>query len=420
MNTLKSLFIVVILGAIAYGAYVSITRRQQFSTPQEDAPLFLGTSPGVSPDAAQPQFPAGRNTATAPSGLEAAPRFTPGIPAGGGAATGTTLPPTSRDGSTAPRFTPPQSTAGAGTAPPNVAVSPYGPYGSPAMSGQDLPQQSPTGPGSPATRVDNPAVSAIRGVNPLPGRGLQADSADKYTALIDTARTQIDEGRFAETHLTLSKLHDDRNIPPAQAGQIKELLDQLAGYVIYSRQHLLETPHTVKPGETLQQIGSDCNVPWQLLANINGIRDLQQPLSGRQLKLVRGPFNAVVNLSEHKLTLMLAGRYAGTFGIGVGRDCPNLEGTYVVISKAVNPQYYGPGGEQIDADDPANPLGELSIGLGESAGRPSRISIHGTNDPTSLHTTSGRGSIRLADRDISDVYGILSLQPIPSKVTILR
>jgi len=418
MNTLKSLFIVVILGAIAYGAYVSITRRQQFSIPQEDAPPFLGTSAGVSPDAAQPQFSTGQNAATNPSGVEAAPRFTPGVPAGSGAATGTILPATPRGGFTAPRFTPPQSTAGAGPAPPNVAVSPYGPYGNPATPDQHLPEQSPAAADSPATRVD--ASSTIRGINPLPGRGLQADSADKYTTLLETARKQIDEGRFAQTHLMLSKLHDDRNIPPAQAGQIKELLDQLAGYVIYSRRHLLETPHTVQPGETLRQIASDCNVPWQLLANINGIRDPQQPLPGRQLKVVRGPFNAVISLGEHKLTLMLAERYAGTFGIGVGQDCPNLEGTYVVVSKTVNPQYYGPGGEQIDADDPANPLGEFSIGLGESAGQHSRISIHGTNDPTSLHTTSGRGSIRLADRDIRDIFGILSLRPIPSKVTILR
>ena len=36
--------------------------------------------------------------------------------------------------------------------------------------------------------------------------------------------------------------------------QVTELLDQLAGTVIYSRQHLLEQPYLVRPGDTLSSI----------------------------------------------------------------------------------------------------------------------------------------------------------------------
>ncbi len=129
------------------------------------------------------------------------------------------------------------------------------------------------------------------------------------------------------------------------------------------------------------------------------------------LKVVRGPFSAVIDLDNYELTLILNGRYAGRFAIGVGRDYTGLEGSYSVRDKVANPHYYGPDRIEIDADDPNNPLGEFLIGLDD------RIAIHGTNDPSNLHRIGGRGSICLGERDIKDVYGILS---IGSRVTIRR
>ena len=63
------------------------------------------------------------------------------------------------------------------------------------------------------------------------------------------------------------------------------------------------------------------------------------------------------------------------------------------------------------ADDPNNPLGEYWIGLGD------KLALHGTNDPGSLHCTGGPGTIRLANQDVRDVYGILS---IGSRVVVQR
>jgi lipoprotein-anchoring transpeptidase ErfK/SrfK len=133
--------------------------------------------------------------------------------------------------------------------------------------------------------------------------------------------------------------------------------------------------------------------------------------------VVRGPFSAVVELTKLELTLMLNGRYAGRFPIGVGRDCDRLEGCYEVRHKVVNPQYYGPDRIDIDADDPNNPYGEFWIGLAEQGSPDSSIGIHGTNDPENLHRVGGRGTICLGNRDIDDLFGILS---IGSRVLIRR
>ena len=46
---------------------------------------------------------------------------------------------------------------------------------------------------------------------------------------------------------------------------MESLLGQLAGTVIYSTEHQLEPARVVKPGETLETIAKEYNVPWQLL-----------------------------------------------------------------------------------------------------------------------------------------------------------
>jgi lipoprotein-anchoring transpeptidase ErfK/SrfK len=142
----------------------------------------------------------------------------------------------------------------------------------------------------------------------------------------------------------------------------------------------------------------------------DSIKDQPLPV-GRVLKVVRGPFDAIVHLDRRELTLMVQNRYAGRFPIGVGRDLPKLEGDYSVHTKSLSPVYYGPDGITIPANDPKNPLGGAWIGLTD------RIGIHGTNDPQSIGRDDNRGAISTGDRDLQDLYGILS---IGSRVSIVR
>jgi hypothetical protein len=159
-----------------------------------------------------------------------------------------------------------------------------------------------------------------------------------------------------------------------------------------------------------------------LLARINGLMppaasnadsDLKsRPLPpGTELKVVRGPFNAVVHLDRHELVLMVQNRYAGRFAIGVGRDQPKLEGAYTVRDKTLSPTYYGPDGATVNANDPTNPLGKAWIGLAD------RVGIHGAAGPQAIGRDDNRGSICVNDRDLQDLYGIFS---VGSRVTIMR
>jgi hypothetical protein len=221
-----------------------------------------------------------------------------------------------------------------------------------------------------------------------------------FSKFMEAAHSDLEQGKLADVHQTLSLWYDNPELSPEESRLLTELLDQIAGTVVYSREHVLERPYVVQSGDTLQRVARAYGVPWQLLAKINGIRDPENLEPGRELKVVRGPFDAVIDLDEHELTLKLGGLYAGRFPIGIGRNQADLEGIYFVQDKIVQ-----------SGDAGGSPLGQYWIKLDD------RIGIHGTNDPRNVGRDDGPGTICLDQQDIEDVHDILS---VGSRVQILR
>jgi hypothetical protein len=222
-----------------------------------------------------------------------------------------------------------------------------------------------------------------------------AGSSGDLDSLMKTVTSEMAQGQVAEAHLLLSKLYGDPRVPPELAGQITRMLDELAATVIYSRRHLLEPAYRVKPGDTLDQIAREYIVPPQLLAKINGIRDPQNLTPGRELKVVRGPFSALVDLGKRELTLTVGGRYAGRFPLDVGKAVI-LPGTYMVRDK----------GDHRPTSNFPGKSGNFEIAL---------------EGPCPIFISDARGAalppLGLGDRDLEDVFGILS---VGSRVVIQR
>jgi LysM repeat protein len=130
-----------------------------------------------------------------------------------------------------------------------------------------------------------------------------------------TIQAALERGELARAHQLLSRWYDDPSLTPIDAERVESLLSQLAGTVVYSTDHQLAPAHVVKPGETLETISQQYNVPWQLLAKINGVAAPDQVKPGQQLKVVPGPFSATVDLTRNQMTLTVDGRYAGKFAI---------------------------------------------------------------------------------------------------------
>lgn len=225
---------------------------------------------------------------------------------------------------------------------------------------------------------------------------------------IRMADKQYTEDQKKQALSTLSLFYETPDLPDDSRSELLSRLDPLAREVIYSREHLLDQPHRVRQNETLMQIASQYEVPWQLLANINGISDPITVLPGTDLKVVRGPFRADVNITRNELTLFMGDLYAGRFPIAVGSDPMPKPGTFTVLDKQRARTFYDADGTPIPPGSTNNPYGSMWLDLG------GQLCIHGS--PQSDQPTTN-GCISLAERYAGDLYGILTQG---STVTIRR
>jgi lipoprotein-anchoring transpeptidase ErfK/SrfK len=225
---------------------------------------------------------------------------------------------------------------------------------------------------------------------------------------IRTADRQFAADQPAEALATLSLFYNTPDMNEAERSALLGRLDPLAATVIYSRRHLLEQPHRVGQAETLMEIAARYELPWQLLANINSIDDPVTVLPGTELKVVRGPFRAEVDLKRQELTIFLGDLYAGRFPIAVGSAPAPEVGTYTIQDKQSARTYYDAAGTPIPPDDPRNPYGKVWLDLGK------QICIHGSPDRTA---PTDQGCISLRGTDADDLYAILGQG---STVTIRR
>jgi lipoprotein-anchoring transpeptidase ErfK/SrfK len=234
---------------------------------------------------------------------------------------------------------------------------------------------------TPASPVTNAAVSSA----------LDLASID---ALLESGDPQSE----IEGHRALSKLYWEQ---PQSRDQLRKRIDAAARRIYFQSQPHYMDACVVQPGDTLEAIAKPYDVTWEYLARLNRV-DPARIRAGQKLKVIKGPFSAIVDLSDFELTVHCHGYYVYRFPIGIGRDGATPLGTFQVRDKVVNPPYDGPEGS-FAADDPANPIGERWISLGDGYG------IHGTTDPDSIGKSESRGCVRMHDKDVEIVYDLLTI-----------
>ncbi len=214
----------------------------------------------------------------------------------------------------------------------------------------------------------------------------------------EAAQEQVAENHHREALAALSAFYNDSALSEAEREQLVGWLDALAAKVIYSTEHLLELPHEARRSETLYTIANRYSVPYLLLKNINGIRDPEVITPGTRLKVLRGPFHAEVDLSRQEITLFVQNYYAGRFPCALGKDAIK-PGEYLVQDK--NPiKEFRSAQETLAPNDPRNPYGGMYLDLGRG------VAIH--SSPAEAYLDPGFGSISVAPRDAEDLFSILS------------
>ena len=162
-------------------------------------------------------------------------------------------------------------------------------------------------------------------------------------------------------------------------------------------------------------------VPADMLAKINGI-DGGRLKPGMKLKLIRGPFRAVV--TQHAFTLDLCLQQAGEMivvrrmKVAVGRNNLTPEGQWRVAGKATHATWDPPPSMAEEIKGPVKwgqkdyPLGKEGIfislaGIDDQTRGLKGFGLHGTSDPASLGHARSHGCVRVGDDDIRLLYEIL-------------
>lgn len=259
-------------------------------------------------------------------------------------------------------------------------------------------------------------------VSETPGEGAPKTES-RHNKGIVAGRRALAKGELHTARLALSAaLRDD--LSPADETFARAELERLADALTFSRtvspNDPLASTHIVSSGESVAVIANRYKITPGLLVSLNPLSDPSRIRVGQRLKVLHGPFHAVIDKSAHRMDVYLGDVFLRSFRVGLGTNGGTPLGTWSVRNKLENPEWADPStGRLYLADDPENPIGERWIGLhgveGECVGR-TGFGIHGTIDPASIGENMSMGCIRMAPDDVALTYDLLLGHH--SKVTI--
>ncbi|MEZ5941064.1 MAG: L,D-transpeptidase family protein [Planctomycetaceae bacterium] len=191
---------------------------------------------------------------------------------------------------------------------------------------------------------------------------------------------------------------------PDSREAISEDINLLANRIYFEATKHYLPPHRIDFGDRLENIAREYDVTWEYLAKLNGL-DPHRIKSGETIKVLPGPFEAVIDVQRHTLTVHSHGYFVREYPIQLGNDQPAPRGQFQVVDKVTNPTYYGLT-ETISESNPDNPLGEHWIAINDEAGTLSGFGIHGMNPKS---PQDDRGFIRLSNGDIGELFDLLTI-----------
>ncbi len=253
--------------------------------------------------------------------------------------------------------------------------------------------------------------------------GIQTPPADSGSTspeaqeLIDKANELRGQGKIIAARDLLNHTLDLKLSSVVRAA-VKERMAILAETWLFGRDvydtDKLTSYYLVQPGDLLSVIARRYKVPYELLMRINGIERPELLRAGVKIKVVEGPFNAVIYKNSYTMDLYLQNVYVKTYRVGLGKneyDTPTGRWLVKQGGKLIRPKWTDPDtGKVYVGSAPDYPLGSRWIALdgldGKAVGR-TGFAIHGTKEPETIGTRSSRGCIRLHNGDVIEVYELL-------------
>jgi len=108
-----------------------------------------------------------------------------------------------------------------------------------------------------------------------------------------------------------------------QDQQARQMLNTAADHWLFSRSTFgldeFCRRHKVATGERLANIGINYDVPYELIQRMNNISNPDILRAGQTIKVVQGPFHALVELSKFRLSVFLGDVLVRTYPISIGK-----------------------------------------------------------------------------------------------------
>lgn len=245
------------------------------------------------------------------------------------------------------------------------------------------------------------------------GLSIPMDEAKK---MMQNATEDLQNGKVISARETLNDVLS-LGITPLERERVKNQLAELSNMWLFSKSVFpgdkLTSAYPVESGDSLGAIGGKYKVSPEFLMRINGIDDARKLRAGQSIKVVYGPFNAVVTKSTFTLDVYLQNTYVRSYKVGIGlpgKDTPSGKWQVKSDGKLITPPWPNPDGGIVYPDDPEYPLGSRWIGIegiDEQTKLRSGFGIHGTKDPHTIGTKSSQGCVRLYNGEVVELYDML-------------
>ncbi len=266
---------------------------------------------------------------------------------------------------------------------------------------------------------------------PTDGKTNPADRAGAL-ALLEQGLELYGQKKHLAARAYLADALNTSALPEEQAETARAKLTELADETLFSNQIIKDDPCTFsykfQSGDVLVRVERklELHVPDQLIQKINNIPDATRIQIGQTLKMIRGPFHAVISKSRFVMDVFLeepkTGRriFVRRFRVGVGVDGSTPIGQWRITlgGKITHAPWTPPASsnlpsKRISWGQPEYPLGAKGYWISMEGTnntpytREDGYGIHGTNDPDSIGKASSLGCIRLADDDIEMLFAML-------------
>ena len=289
------------------------------------------------------------------------------------------------------------------------------PTGQPAAEASA--KQSADSKASPAAsrRQNPPGQPPSRKVEPLPEMKAASASALSFMRAGEAAE-KADDLYAARTNY-LAALADPG------CGNARPVAEDRLGVVdielIFSPREMAgKIDYAIASGDSLKKIANKYGTTVDLIVKGNAVPNPDRVQIGDRLRILDNQvFEIAVSKSRNDLVVMLNGQFFKRYTVGTGKFARTPVGTFKITDKIPEPPWWRPDGKVVPFGDKENILGTRWMAIAATDGTPPAkgYGIHGTWDESSLGQQSSAGCIRMANRDVEELFTYV---PLGTKVII--